>query len=187
MIMMLHQFMERQKIYLAILKKYTSVDDKEELKKICDTVENRINFTSIYDVNKVTPDVVREAYKSDPLLSFSTDCIKNGSDKLFYLLSLLIKSFLMHHHVTLFLLLATLVPIIKDKLGRNDSSKNYSSLAKSSIILKLAEIFSCAMDTTKAFDLIMYSLLFWKLLQARFPPIFIRVLLFIHAMQYRNV
>ena len=112
----------------------------------------------------MTSDVGREVSKnlkndkSDPLLSFSTDCIKNGSDKLFYLLSLLIKSFLMHGHVTLFLLLATLVPTIKDKLGRNDSSKNYRSIAISSIILKMVDwIILLLFGTTLGLDELQFA------------------------------
>ena len=50
-----------------------------------------------------------------------------------------------------------------------------------------SEVFSCAMDMTKAFNLVKHSLLFRKLLSAGLPPIFIRVLLFIYTMQYANV
>ena len=39
----------------------------------------------------------------------------------------------------LFLLLATLVPLIKDKLGSLSESKNYRSIALSSLILKLLD------------------------------------------------
>ena len=49
------------------------------------------------------------------------------------------KSFLVHGHVTYFLLLATLVPIIKDKLASIDSSKNYRSIAISSLVLKILD------------------------------------------------
>ena len=42
-------------------------------------------------------------------------------------------------HVTQILLLATLVPIIKDKLGSINVSKNYRSIAISSILLKLID------------------------------------------------
>jgi hypothetical protein len=93
----------------------------------------------------VTADIVREAStnlkdnKTDPVLSFSSDCLKSGTDKLFSLLSVSIKSYLIHGHVTLFLLLATLVPIVKDKLGSLNSSKNYRSIAISSLILKLID------------------------------------------------
>ena len=53
------------------------------------------------------------------------------------LLAIIIQCFLIHGHVTIFLLLATLVPIIKDKLGSINSSKNYRSIAISSLILKM--------------------------------------------------
>ena len=55
------------------------------------------------------------------------------------MLSIIIKCFLVHGHVTYFLLLATLVPIIKDKLGSLNSSKNYRTIAISSLVLKLLD------------------------------------------------
>ena len=58
---------------------------------------------------------------------------------MFESLSLAIRSYLIHGHVTAFLLLATLVPIIKDKLGSIHSSQNYRSIAISSLILKLID------------------------------------------------
>ena len=97
------------------------------------------------DIEKVTPDVVKQAAeklkpgKSDPVYSFSSDCIKVDSDRLAELLSMIFQSYLIHGHVTRFLLLATLVPIIKDKLGSINSSKNYRSIAISSLILKLID------------------------------------------------
>ena len=51
----------------------------------------------------------------------------------------MIKSFLIHGHVPEILLLATLVPIVKDKLCDLCSSANYRSIAISSIILKLMD------------------------------------------------
>ena len=47
------------------------------------------------------------------------------------------RSFLIHGHFTIFLLLATLIPIIKDKLGSINSSRNYRSIAISSLTLKI--------------------------------------------------
>ena len=77
--------------------------------------------------------------KSDPTYSYSSDCIKNGPDSLFQHLSAALQAFLIHGHVTTFLLIATLVPIIKDKLGSISSSKNYRSIAMSSLVLKLLD------------------------------------------------
>jgi hypothetical protein len=61
--------------------------------------------------------------------SFSSDSIKHGPEVLFDRLSVAIRCYLIHGHITLFLLLATLLPLIKDKLGRIDVSKNYRSIA----------------------------------------------------------
>ena len=86
-----------------------------------------------YHASKLAPG------KSDPVFSFSTDCFKHAPDLLFEHVSLIIQSCLVHCHVTQILLLATLVPLIKDKLGPTNISKNYRSIAISSILLKLID------------------------------------------------
>ena len=124
---------------------YNSVNDADEVVEIADEIESKINFLSLLDVEKVTPEVVKEAAgnlrdsKSDPTFSFNSDCVKNGTNQLFEKLSISLKSFLIHGHITYFLLLATLLPIIKDKLGSINSSSNYRSIAISSLILKLLD------------------------------------------------
>ena len=77
--------------------------------------------------------------KSDPICNFSSDFLKNGPDILIYHLEVMIKTFLIHGHISEILLLATLVPIVKDKLGDLCDSKNYRSIAISSLILKLID------------------------------------------------
>ena len=124
---------------------YNSANDKAALLEVLNEVEDMIDETSLDDVKLVTPDIVRQAAKnlndskSDPQLNFSSDCIKNGTAELFEKLAVAIQCFLIHGHVTYFLLLATLVPLIKDKLGDLNSSKNYRTIAISSLILKLLE------------------------------------------------
>ena len=54
-------------------------------------------------------------------------------------LSITIKSFFIHGHISEFLLLATLVPIVKDKLKNLCQSSNYRSIAISSLIMKLLD------------------------------------------------
>ena len=126
-------------------KLYNSVDDKENIQNLLDDVNEEINFTHAHDVHKVTPEIVKEAAKhlkdgkSDPVHVFSSDCNKNGPDMLFKLLSIAIKSFLFHGHVTVYLLLATLVPIIKNKLASINTSKYYRSIAISSLKMKILE------------------------------------------------
>ena len=77
--------------------------------------------------------------KSDPLFDFSSDCLKNAPGILYDQLADLLKSFLVHSHVPNSLLTATLVPIVKDKLGDLGTSKNYRSIAISSLLLKLID------------------------------------------------
>ena len=71
-----------------------------------DEIESRINESSLGDVELVTPEIVQQASrnlnesKSDPQLNFSSDCIKHGTKELFEKLSIVIKCFLIHGHVT---------------------------------------------------------------------------------------
>ena len=124
---------------------YNSVDDKLEILNLLDNVNEGINYTHTHDVGRVTPEIIKEAAKhlkdgkSDPVHLFSSDCIKNGPDILFQHLAVVIRSFLIHGHVTTYLLLATLVPIIKNKLASISTSKNYRSIAISSLILKILD------------------------------------------------
>ena len=218
---------------------FNSAADGAELMKVQLEADKKVDKDSLKHVELVTPEMIKEAAhklksgKSDPVYSFSSDCFKNGTESLFEKLSIIIQGFLIHGHVTIILLLATLVPIIKDKLGSPNVSKNYRSIAISSILLKLidwvfillfgvhfglndfqfayqagcsttmctwavletvdfflkngSEVFSCAMDMTKAFDLTLHSLLFKKMLAAGFPAVFIRLFIFIYVNQMANV
>ena len=62
--------------------------------------------------------------KSDPIFDITSDFLKNDPDILFDQFALVLRSFVVHGHVTEMLLLATLVPIVKDKLADLCSSQN---------------------------------------------------------------
>ena len=49
------------------------------------------------------------------------------------------------------------------------------------------EVFACAMDMTKAFDLVVHSKLLLKLLDAHMPPIVVRLLMVMFLTQFANV
>ena len=51
----------------------------------------------------------------------------------------MIKLFLIQGHVSTNLLVATIVPLLKDKLGKIDTSDNYRLIALSRVILKIFE------------------------------------------------
>ena len=124
---------------------YNSVDDYEGLIKVAEILDSKIDSESNKEVVKVTPALIHEAAKhikpgkSDPVYDFSSDCLKSAPVELFSHLSSIIKSFLIHGHVSMVLLLSTLVPIIKDKFGNVCSSKNYRSIAISSLFLKIVD------------------------------------------------
>ena len=117
----------------------------EEVSQIKDNLENCIDEESLIELAKINSSSIKEALKrikpnkTDPICNFSSDFLKNGPDILIYHLEVMIKSFLVHGHVSEILLLATLVPIVKDKLGDLCSSQNYRSIAISSLILKLMD------------------------------------------------
>ena len=73
---------------------YNSVDAMEEMVTLNEIVEDSISHSQLFEVNKVTPDVIRTAAKNlsddktDPVYSYSSDCIKNGTDRLFEMLAI---------------------------------------------------------------------------------------------------
>ncbi len=122
---------------------YNSVSDEDEIQGIQKLLKNRIGTSSIAEVLKVTPEIVCQATKqlkackTDPVLNFSSDCIKAAPMALHEHLANIFQEFLIHSHVSKLLLISTLVPLVKDKLGDICTSKNYRSIALSSLILKI--------------------------------------------------
>ena len=209
------------------------------MRKVQERVDSMLNGSHITNILKITPDLVKKAAeklkpgKSDPVYAFSSDCFKNSCDSLYANLSVVLRICAVHSHVSQVLLLSTLVPLVKDKLANINSSKNYRSVAISSILLKLidwiiillegsslglnelqfayqagcstvmctwaaletidfflrngSEVFTCATDMSKAFDLTLHSLMFSKMLDAGLSPVFVRLIIFIYVHQLANV
>lgn len=124
---------------------YNKTDDKENLNKVFTEVNANIDNTAWKAIIKIDKNLIKEALKkikpgkSDPIWDFSSDFYKNAPDILFENLALIIKSFLIHGHVSEYILLSTLVPLVKDKLGDLSASKNYRSIALSTILLKILD------------------------------------------------
>ena len=124
---------------------YNKHEDGDELEKLGEELEATIDENSMKDVDEITLEVVRDVSaklrksKTDPVFAYSSNCYKQAPDILYELLAGIFQSFLVHSHVTAVLLVAVLVPIIKNQLGSVTSSKNYRSIAISSILLKLLD------------------------------------------------
>ena len=218
---------------------YNSANDTEKMEEVHAFVEAAVNSSHLDKVSLITPDILKEAAsklkpgKSDPLYSFSSDCFKHGPDPLYDHLGRIIRCCVVHAHVSQVLLLSTLIPLVKDKLSSITISKNYRSVAISSILLKLfdwvmiilegsalglnelqfayqagcstvmctwaaletidyflkngSEVFTCATDMSKAFDLTLHSLMFKKMMYAGVSPIMVRLLIHIYINQVANV
>ena len=198
-----------------------------------------MNEKELKEVNKINTYLVKEAVyrikpkKSDPFYEFSSDFIKNAPDLLFDIFAILFQSFLIHAHIPSELLVATIIPIVKDKLADVNSSSNYRSLAISSQVLKILDwiilisyghllesdsfqfgfqaksntslcswmvletvdkylregstVFGCLIDCSKAFDTVLHSKIFEKLLQASIPLIVVRLYIHIYRLQTAKV
>lgn len=103
------------------------MSDADKVAKISSEIENNITTNHSEDVDKVmgkVNDKVIEKLnpgKSDPTYKFLSDCFKVNSSTLYNSLTNMVKSFLFHFYVPEFLLIATLVHIIKDKLDNVSS------------------------------------------------------------------
>ena len=126
-------------------KLYNNGSDDEKVEDIRIKIQNGINGSEVNEIDKINSITIKEgmekikANKSDPLHNFSSDFLKNAPGILYEHLVTVVKTFVIDGHVTQSLLLATLVPIVKDKLADLCTSKNYRSIAISSLILKLLD------------------------------------------------
>ena len=121
---------------------YNSVDDHDNLKILEESIQTDIGM-SLEHIDLITKKVLTSASmklkpgKSDPILDMTSDCLINAPSILFERLSYIMRSYLIHGHISNFLLISSLLPIIKDKLGDTSDSGNYRSIAISSLVMKL--------------------------------------------------
>ena len=223
-------------IYSNLYNK-TVVGDR--LQGMAMALEDSIGSYSKYQINRVTDDLIREALKkmkskkSDALFDTMSDFYIHGPDELVSHLAALIKLYLQHGCIPPFILLCTLLPIVKDNLGDATSSDNYRAIAGGCLLLKLLDtvilllegeklgcdelqfgyqaessttmcswcvtavidyfnrqgkpVYGCAMDMSKAFDMVDWSELFIALRGKNVEPIFLRLLLYIYRNQQCQV
>ena len=127
-------------------KLYNSVDDEANLAELGEEINEMIVGESLEHVDKINSRVMKEATlklkpgKTDPLINITSDYLINSPDILHQILTVCLKSFIIHGHVSDFLLVSMMIPIIKDKLGDRTSSDNYRSIAISSLVMKIFDL-----------------------------------------------
>ena len=199
-------------------------------------MNNDINHESLSDVKRIDHTIVRKALnklktgKSDALYDYNSDCLINAPDD--HLVNLF-RSFANHGCLPHYLLVCTLIPLIKDQLGDLASSENYRAICISSLIMKVWDwvvllldgdklqcdelqfgfqpetstsmctwsvtavidyfnragttVYGCAMDLSKAFDMVEWCALFRDLKEKGVSVIFIRLLMNIYKEQFCDV
>ena len=101
-------------------------------------LNTKIDSKSMIEVEKITPALIKEAInklkndKTDPLYYFNSACM-NASPILSEHLAKLFRMHMTHGHLSSVILVSTIIPLIKDKLGDISSSNNYRSVALSSL------------------------------------------------------
>ena len=120
---------------------YNSIDDNENLTTVLRHLNTKIDSKSMIEVEKITPALIKEAInklkddKTDPLYHFNSDCMKNAPPILSEHLAKLFRMYMTHGHLSSVILVSTIIPLIKDKLG--DISSSNRSVALSSLLLKI--------------------------------------------------
>ena len=126
-------------IYSELYNKHSS---DHELDDIEVDIGNKIRDIDLVDVDRITVDTVNRALKQlkagkgDVIQS---DCFNNGPPALATHLTSLLKAFIIHGRVPYFLLVCTLLPLVKDNLADITSSENYRAIASGSLLLKLLD------------------------------------------------
>ena len=81
-----------------------------------------ITASSTDDVQEITPDIVQEAInllksnKTDPVVDFNSDCIKNAPFGFSEILAVIFRHLVTHGHVSSFLMISVLIPSLKTNL-----------------------------------------------------------------------
>ena len=124
-------------------KLYNSTNDKDDTENIFREIQSSVDASSLQEVALVTPELIKnvigeiKSNKNDPVFQFNSNCIKRAPKSFHLHMANIIKLFLIHGHVSETLLIATIVPLLKDKQGDIQSSDNYRSIALSSVVLKI--------------------------------------------------
>ena len=218
---------------------YSSHMHGPEFVRMEENINDAVGQDCIADVSRITVEVVKKALKtmkagkSDSIFDFQSDCLISGPEVLAVHITNLLKVFVSHGSVPYFILICTLLPLVKDNLADITSSDNYRAIASGSLVLKLLDIvililegeklecdqlqfgfqaksstsmcswtatavieyfnrnkrtvYGCAMDLSKAFDLVEWVELFKILREKNVAPVFLRIMLFIYSNQYCDV
>ena len=134
---------------------YNTHEHGPELEQLSEKINAGVGTCSLAHVNRITPQLVKKALgsmknsKNDSIFDFQSDCLINGPDALVNHLTNILKAFVIHGNVPYFILVCTLLPLVKDNLADITSSDNYRAIAGGSLILKLLDIIIIMLERDK--------------------------------------
>ena len=134
---------------------YNRVEHGADIQVLSNDIEKSVRQDSMDQVNRINEKVVMQALKqmkgnkNDALFMFQSDCLINGPPELVTNLTYLLRSFVSHGFVPHFILLCTLIPLVKDNLGDSTSSDNYRAIASGSLLLKLLDLVILILEGSK--------------------------------------
>ena len=112
---------------------------------LLERVTREIHQSSVQEVSKVSGSKVKEAAcllkprKGDVSGGFTSDALLNAPDIMFDQLATVFRSFLIHGHVSSYLLACCFIPLLKGSTKDPADTSSYRAIAGSSLILKLFE------------------------------------------------
>ena len=125
---------------------YNRVDLSEKLESVSNKLQAGINQDSAAQLDRINVTTVEEALKlmkgnkHDALFDIVSDLFINGPPELSVHLTNLVRLYISHGSVPYFVLLCTLMPLVKDNLADITASSNYRAIAGGSLLLKLLDI-----------------------------------------------
>ena len=114
---------------------YNRVENGTKLGEISERINSGIDNMSRAQLDRIDEELIKKALKKmksnkrDAVFDTVSDCYINGPPELVSHITTLVKMYLSHGNVPFFILLCTLLPLVKDKLGDITSSENYWAIA----------------------------------------------------------
>ena len=125
---------------------YNNVNQSTALENVVTRIHNGVDRKSANQLNRIDKNVIRcalnsmKAKKADAIFDVSSDFYINCPDELLPHLANLVRIFLCHGSIPRVILLCTLLPLVKDKLGDITVSENYRAIASGCLLLKLIDL-----------------------------------------------
>ena len=134
---------------------YNKADLGDSFMNMYQEINDEVSPDSMAQVYRIDEDLVRKALsmlkddKNDALFNFQSDCLKNGPPSLVPHLTQLLRTFLVHGVIPNFILICSLLPLVKDNLGDITQSDNYRAIASGGLLLKLLDIIILLLEGDK--------------------------------------